>query len=78
MPLPLHAVDTEDSDYSADLGNHFFYLLSEGAVVPVGFGAGTPFGLARDPKTPNNGDDPGGVEWYGNGSQQSSSGKHCD
>ena len=23
------------------IGNHFFYLLAEGAVVPAGFGAGT-------------------------------------
>ena len=45
MALPLHAVDTANTDYTAELGNHFFYLLAEGAVVPTGFGAGTPFNL---------------------------------
>ena len=48
MALPLHAVDTANTDYTADLGNHFFYLLAEGAVVPTGFGAGTPFNLTPD------------------------------
>ncbi|NII72348.1 Zn-dependent metalloprotease [Dyella sp. SG562] len=27
--------------YSSGVGNHFFYLLAEGAVVPAGFGAGS-------------------------------------
>ena len=48
MPLRLRAVDTENSDFTAELGNHFFYLLSEGAVVPSGFGAGTPFNLTPE------------------------------
>ena len=30
-----------DPHYSSGVGNHFFYLLAEGAVVPDGFGAGT-------------------------------------
>lgn len=30
-----------DVHYSSGVGNHFFYLLAEGAVVPTGFGAGT-------------------------------------
>jgi Zn-dependent metalloprotease len=48
MPLPLHAVDADDSSFTAELGNHFFYLLSEGAVAPAGFGVGTPFNLTVD------------------------------
>jgi len=31
--------------YSSGVANHFFYLLAEGAVVPSGFGAGTPANL---------------------------------
>ncbi|RZA13931.1 MAG: M4 family peptidase, partial [Lysobacteraceae bacterium] len=30
-----------DPHYSSGVGNHFYYLLAEGAVVPTGFGAGT-------------------------------------
>jgi zinc metalloprotease ZmpA len=28
--------------YSSGIANHFYYLLAEGAVVPTGFGTGTP------------------------------------
>ena len=31
-------IDVHDS---SGVGNHFYYLLAEGAVVPAGFGAGT-------------------------------------
>lgn len=31
-----------DVHFSSGVANHFFYLLAEGAVVPAGFGAGTP------------------------------------
>ena len=31
--------------YSSGVANHFYYLLAEGAVVPAGFGAGTPANL---------------------------------
>ena len=34
-----------DVHYSSGVANHFFYLLAEGAVVPAGFGAGTPANL---------------------------------
>lgn len=34
-----------DVHYSSGVANHFYYLLAEGAVVPAGFGAGTPKGL---------------------------------
>ena len=34
-----------DVHYSSGVANHFYYLLAEGAVVPAGFGAGTPAGL---------------------------------
>lgn len=37
-----------DVHYSSGVANHFFYLLAEGAVVPEGYGAGTPANL-----TPN-------------------------
>lgn len=30
-----------DVHFSAGVGNHFYYLLAEGTVVPAGFGAGT-------------------------------------
>jgi hypothetical protein len=45
MPTPLHAVDVEESDYTSEIGNQFFYLLSEGAAVPSCFGPGTPFNM---------------------------------
>lgn len=32
--------------YSSGVGNHFFYLLAEGAVVPAAFGAGTSANLS--------------------------------
>lgn len=32
---------TLDVHYSSGVGNHFFYLLAEGTVVPKGFGKGT-------------------------------------
>ena len=35
------AVSSDDPHYSSGVGNHFYYLLAEGAVVPEGFGAGT-------------------------------------
>ena len=35
------AVSSADPHYSSGVGNHFYYLLAEGAVVPAGFGAGT-------------------------------------
>ena len=31
--------------YSSGVANHFFYLLAQGAVVPAGFGSGTPANL---------------------------------
>ncbi len=34
-----------DVHYSSGVANHFFYLLAEGAVVPDGYGAGTPANL---------------------------------
>ncbi|WP_159016475.1 M4 family metallopeptidase [Cognatiluteimonas profundi] len=34
-----------DVHYSSGVANHFFYLLAEGAVVPAGYGAGTPANL---------------------------------
>lgn len=34
-----------DVHYSSGVANHFFYLLAEGAVVPNGYGAGTPTNL---------------------------------
>jgi zinc metalloprotease ZmpA len=34
-----------DVHYSSGVANHFYYLLAEGAVVPDGFGAGTPANL---------------------------------
>lgn len=40
MSSPL-AAKTDVPHYFADLANHFFYLLSEGAIVPPGFGPGT-------------------------------------
>ncbi|WP_242108368.1 M4 family metallopeptidase [Luteimonas aquatica] len=36
---------TNDPHYTSGVGNHFFYLLAEGAVVPTGFGSGTTFNL---------------------------------
>lgn len=41
-------VGTLDVHYSSGVANRFFFLLSAGAVVPAGFGAGTPANL-----TPN-------------------------
>ena len=38
-----------DVHFSSGVANHFYYLLAEGAVVPSGFGAGTPANL-----TPSN------------------------
>lgn len=35
------AVSGDDPHFSSGVGNHFFYLLAEGAVVPTGFGANT-------------------------------------
>ena len=35
------AVTSADPHYSSGVGNHFFYLLAEGAKVPAGYGAGT-------------------------------------
>lgn len=32
---------TKEVHSNSGIGNHFFYLLAEGAVVPTGFGAGT-------------------------------------
>ena len=32
---------TKEVHSNSGIGNHFFYLLAEGAVVPAGFGAGT-------------------------------------
>ncbi|MDR7133905.1 Zn-dependent metalloprotease [Lysobacter niastensis] len=34
-----------DVHYSSGVANHFYYLLAEGAVVPEGYGAGTPANL---------------------------------
>lgn len=34
-----------DVHYNSGVANHFFYLLAEGAVVPDGYGAGTPANL---------------------------------
>jgi Zn-dependent metalloprotease len=34
-----------DVHYSSGVANHFFYLLAEGAVVPNGYGEGTPANL---------------------------------
>ncbi len=34
-----------DPHYSSGVGNHFYYLLAEGSVVPQGFGAGTKYNL---------------------------------
>ena len=34
-------MSSADPHYSSGVGNHFYYLLAEGAVVPAGFGAGT-------------------------------------
>lgn len=34
-------VTSADPHYSSGVGNHFFYLLAEGATVPSGYGAGT-------------------------------------
>ncbi|MEP6908647.1 MAG: M4 family metallopeptidase [Pseudoxanthomonas sp.] len=46
MSLSAQTVAADLPDYNSDLGSHFFYLLSEGAVVPPGFGPGTPFNLS--------------------------------
>lgn len=35
------SIGSLDVHYSSGVGNHFYYLLAEGAVVPAGFGAGT-------------------------------------
>ncbi len=35
-----------DVHYSSGVANHFFYLLAQGAVVPAGFGSGTPANLS--------------------------------
>ena len=35
----------KDVHYTSGVANHFFYLLAEGAVVPNGYGAGTPANL---------------------------------
>lgn len=35
----------DDPHYTSGVANRFFYLLSEGAVVPAGFGAGTSYNL---------------------------------
>lgn len=35
------SVASADPHYSSGVGNHFYYLLAEGAVVPAGFGSGT-------------------------------------
>ena len=32
---------TQEVHSNSGIGNHFFYLLAEGAVVPTGFGSGT-------------------------------------
>ncbi len=37
----------QDVHYTSGIGNRFFYLLAEGAVVPAGFAAGTSFNLSR-------------------------------
>jgi Zn-dependent metalloprotease len=48
MPTSLHAIQAGAPHYLADLANHFFYLLSEGAVVPKGFGPGTAANLTPE------------------------------
>lgn len=37
-----------DPHYSSGIGNHFFYLLAEGATVPDGFGAGSVYALTPE------------------------------
>lgn len=41
-------VANADPHQSSGIGNRFFYLLAEGAVVPDGFGEGTRFNLTPD------------------------------
>lgn len=36
-----------DPHYTSGVANRFLYLLSQGAVVPTGFGANTPFNLSK-------------------------------
>jgi Zn-dependent metalloprotease len=36
-----------DPHYTSGVANRFIYLLSQGAVVPAGFGAGTPYNLGK-------------------------------
>lgn len=43
-----YAGSGKDMHYTSGVGNHFFYLLAEGAVVPAGWGTGTQWNL-----TPN-------------------------
>lgn len=42
---PSRGFRRQDPHYTSGVGNRFFYLLAEGAVVPAGFGAGTSFNL---------------------------------
>lgn len=37
-----------NAHYASGVGNHFFYLLAEGDVVPEGFGVGTKWNLTPD------------------------------
>lgn len=42
---PSRGFRRQDPHYTSGVGNRFFYLLAEGAIVPSGFGAGTSFNL---------------------------------
>jgi len=42
---PSRGFRRQDPHYTSGVGNRFFYLLAQGAVVPTGFGAGTSFNL---------------------------------
>lgn len=65
------AVAAADPHYSSGVGNHFFYLLAEGAKVPAGYGAGSKANLTPDSLVCNGntslagiGRDDAGKIWY--------------
>ena len=65
------AVSSADPHYSSGVGNHFFYLLAEGARVPDGYGAGSKANLGASDLVCNGdtglvgiGRDDAGKIWY--------------
>ncbi|KFN50077.1 M4 family metallopeptidase [Arenimonas composti] len=51
----------DDVHFTSGVANHFFYLLSEGAVVPEGFGPGTWAGLTPEDMVCNGNTNLGGL-----------------